>query len=143
MTFEGTDWFEEMQRSLDSVAWAIRTTVNPTIKYSPGHLVFNQDMIFCKAVQVDWQLVHQERRCITTTTNVRENKGHINWNYNQGDQVLITMDSHEQSSQPKMNQPTRGPFTITNIHLNGTMDITCGNVTETINIRHLKPFFSG
>jgi hypothetical protein len=46
MTFRGADWFQDMQRALDAVAWAVRTTINPNIKHSPCHLAFNQDMIF-------------------------------------------------------------------------------------------------
>lgn len=47
MTFNGYDWFVDMQRSLDAVAWAIRVSINPNIKYSPCHLAFNHDMLFC------------------------------------------------------------------------------------------------
>jgi len=47
MTFNGSDWFVDMQRSLDAVAWAIRVSINPNIKYSPCHLAFNHDMLFC------------------------------------------------------------------------------------------------
>jgi len=46
MNFSGADWFADMQRALDAVAWAVRTTINPLIKHSPCHLAFNQDMIF-------------------------------------------------------------------------------------------------
>jgi hypothetical protein len=46
MTSSGDDWFQEMQRALGAVPWAIRTTINPNIKHSPCHLAFNQDMIF-------------------------------------------------------------------------------------------------
>ncbi len=52
MTFRGADWFQDMQRALDAVAWAVRTTINPNIKHSPCHLAFNQDMIFRWAVAV-------------------------------------------------------------------------------------------
>jgi transposase InsO family protein len=53
MTFSGSNWTADMQQALDAVAWAIHTTINPTIKHSPCHLAFNQDMIFCRAVEID------------------------------------------------------------------------------------------
>jgi hypothetical protein len=46
MTFRGADWFQDMRWSLDTVAWAVHTTINPNIKHLPCHLAFNQDMIF-------------------------------------------------------------------------------------------------
>jgi hypothetical protein len=46
MTFSGSDWFTDMQQASDAVAWAVRTSINPTIKHSPCHLAFSQDMIF-------------------------------------------------------------------------------------------------
>jgi transposase InsO family protein len=35
MTFSGSDWFSDMQYTLDAVAWAVCTAVNLNIKHSP------------------------------------------------------------------------------------------------------------
>jgi len=142
MTFSGTDWFADMQRALDAVAWAIRTTINPMIKHSPCHLAFNQDMIFRRAVQVDWDNIHQERHKSATASTEKENKSRINKQYVPGDKVLIVLDTDERRGQPKLSQPTKGPFTITTVHNNGTVSINRGRFIETINIRRLKPFHS-
>jgi hypothetical protein len=56
-------------------------------------------------------------------------------------EVLIVLDQDERRSQPKLNQPTKGPLTIETVHTNGTVDIHRGQFTETINIRRLKPFY--
>jgi hypothetical protein len=69
MTFSGADWLSDMQRALDAVAWVVRTTINPLIKHSPCHLAFNQDMIFCRAMQVDWNHVNTERQKSATASN--------------------------------------------------------------------------
>jgi hypothetical protein len=140
MTFSGYDWFTDMQCTLDAVAWAICTTINPAIKHLPCHLAFNQDMIYRRAVQIDWNSIHQERRKQLEASNHRENKTRIDKTYLPGDQVLLVLDSDERRSQPKLNQPTKGPYTITQVHTNGTVDINCGHFTETIHIRRLKPF---
>jgi hypothetical protein len=142
MTFSGSDWFTDMQHTLDAVAWAVRTTVNPTIKHSPCHLAFNQDMIFRRAVQVDWNSIQNERQKTLAASNAKENKSRVTKHYLPGDQVLIVLDPDERRSQPKMSKPTKGPYAITRVHPNGTVDINRGNFTETINIRRLKPFIS-
>jgi len=142
MTFSGSDWLNDMQRGLDSVAWAVRTTVNPTIKHSPYHLAFSQDMIFHQAVKIDWDNIHNN--CLKTlkASNDKENKTRIPIQYAPGDKILIVLDSDERHVQPKMNKPTKGPFIITKVHHNGTVEINCGNFNKTINICRIKPFTS-
>jgi hypothetical protein len=140
MTFSGSDWFQDMQRALDSVAWAIRTTVNPNIKYSPCHLAFSQDMIFRQAIQIDWDNIHSNRLKLLEASNAKENKSRLIQPYTPGDKILIVLDPDERRSQPKLNKPTKGPFTITKVHSNGTVEINRGSFTEIINIRRIKPF---
>jgi hypothetical protein len=142
MTFAGSDWFQDMQRALDAVAWAIRTSINPNIKHSPCHLAFNHDMIFRRAVQVDWNMIHQERQKLLEALNKKENQSRNNKHYSPGDQILIIFDADERRSQPKMNKPTKGPYTITKVNTNGTVEIQHGATTETINIRRIKPYYT-
>jgi len=142
MTFRGADWFQDMQRSLDAVAWAVHTTINPNIKYSPCHLAFNQDMIFCQAIKVDWEAISNEPQRLVTVSNQRENRGRINKQYSPGDQILIVMDADERRGHPKMKAPTKGPYPVTRVYTNGTIQIKRGNVSETIHIRRLKPYYT-
>jgi hypothetical protein len=142
MTFTGTDWFQDMQRTLDAVAWAVCTTINPNIKHYPCHLAFNQDTIFRRAVKVDWELIHATRHQLVKASNITENKSRLPKQYSPGDHVLIILDADERRSQPKMNAPTKGPFTITRVHTNGAVDINRGGFVETINIRRIKPYFT-
>ena len=99
-------------------------------------------MIFRRAVQIDWDTIHQERHKSAAASNKQENKSRIDRQYVPGDKVLIVLDPDECRSQPKLNQPTKGPFTITETHNNGTVTINRGRFLETINIRRLKPFHS-
>jgi hypothetical protein len=46
MTFSGSDWLADKQHALDTVAWDLQPTINPTVKHLLCHLAFNQDMIF-------------------------------------------------------------------------------------------------
>jgi ribosomal protein L21E len=140
MTFTGNDWFEDMQRTLDAVAWAVRTTVNPTIKYSPCHLAFNHDMIFRRAAVINWPAIHNQRRQLLITSNSKENSTRLVKHYAPGDEVLIVLDPDERRGHPKLNKPTKGPYTITQVHPNGTVTLARGNISETINIRRIKPY---
>jgi len=142
MTFYGSDWFADMQRALDAVAWAVRTAVNPNIKHSPCHLAFNHNMIFRRAINIDWNTINNERRKLVEVSNAKENKSRLPQQYSPGNQILILLDADEHRGQPKLSVPTRGPFTITAVHTNGTVKIKRGNITETINIRRIKPFYS-
>jgi len=140
MSFKGSDWFVDMQRFLDAVAWAVCVSVNPNIKYSPCHLAFNQDMLFRRAAAVDCNAINKERQKLLTASNEKENQSRVPKQYSPGDQILIVLDADERRSKPKMSAPTKGPFTITRVYTNGTVDINRGNITETINIRRIKPF---
>jgi hypothetical protein len=102
MSFSGADWFFELQRALDAVAWAVRTVINPAIGYSPSHPVFSQDMIFHTATIVDWNAVHQECSKLTKASNKRENNSRITNSYAAGDKIPIVLDQEERQSLPKM-----------------------------------------
>ena len=54
MVFSGEDWFHELDKALQSVAWALRSTVSSMSGFTPGQLVFNKDIIMQAAVIVDW-----------------------------------------------------------------------------------------
>ena len=44
----------EINRVLQSAAWAMRTSIHMITKYSPGQLIFQRDMIIHKKVIADW-----------------------------------------------------------------------------------------
>jgi ribosomal protein L21E len=134
MTFSGADWFAELQCALDAIAWAVRTTVNPLIRHSPCHLAFNQDMIYRRAITVNWENVHLERHKSVAASNEKENKSCITKHYKPGDNVIIVLDPDEQRTHPKMSQPTKGPYIITKVNNNGTVEINRGSFHETINL---------
>jgi hypothetical protein len=141
MTFSGSDWFADMQRALDAVAWAICTTVNPNIWHSPCHLAFSHDMIYRHAITLDWTAINNNHQNLLITSNTKENKSRLPQEYSPGDQILILLDADQRRNQPKLSVPTKGPFTITQVHGNGTVTINHGNITEMINIHRIKPFY--
>jgi hypothetical protein len=138
MHFTGEDWFQELTRTLQQVAWAVRSTVSTSVGYSPGQLIFNRDMIMETKIKVDWLQLNAIRLKSAQANNQQENKKRINHTYNIGDKVLILLKNIERGA--KLNQPTQGPFTITQVYNNGTVKIDRGSYEEIINIRRLKPF---
>jgi hypothetical protein len=85
ITCTGTDWMLEVQRTLDAVAWAIRTTISPELKYSPCHFAFSQDMLFCCTVSIDWAHIHNVKANQAITCNVKENRTRLEKQYAIGD----------------------------------------------------------
>jgi hypothetical protein len=100
-------------------------------------------MIFHRAVKIDWASTHKERNRLNGLSNNKENKSRITKQYSPGDQVLLALDPDERHSQPKLDAPTRGPFTIKQVNNKGAVEIDRGNLNETINILRIKPFHSG
>ena len=61
-----------------------------------------------------------------------------NWlHYNVGNQVLITA-----RKKKKHDEEYEGPYPLTKINNNGTVNFQKGIVNDIINIRRIKPFFS-
>ncbi len=71
---------------------------------------------------LNWNNIHQGKKKLLAASNTKEHKSRIEKHYSPGSKVL-------------MNNPSKGPFTITKVHNNRAVDID-----ETINIHHLKPF---
>jgi hypothetical protein len=59
-----------------------------------------------------------------------------------GEKVLLVLDADEHCNKPKLDRPTKGPFTVTKVYTNSTVAINHGRYTETINICRLKPYFT-
>ena len=139
-TFKGEDWVTDVDQELQSIAWAIRSTINSSTDHTPGQLVFGTDMLFQSKIKVDWENLKAKRRRLAVYNNARENRNRIDHEYEVGDQVLITLGKREIKS--KLQQPTEGPYEITKVYNNGTVKIMRGTYDEIINIRRLKPYYS-
>ena len=65
-------------------------------------------------------------------------KNHVDYDYKFGDKILIVKDGilHKVES-PKQKEP----WTITQIHTNGTIRVTRGTKSERLNVQRVEPFF--
>ena len=67
-----------------------------------------------------------------------EHKKLIDFDYIVGDKVLILKDGIlRKSESPKQKEP----WTITQVHTNGTIRVTCGTKSEQLNVWRVEPFF--
>ena len=62
----------------------------------------------------------------------------VDFDYIVGDKVLILKDGilHKSESTKQ-----KEPWTITQVHTNGTIRVTCGTKSERFNVQRLEPFF--
>ena len=120
---------------LSATAFAVRATYHTTLQKSPGQLVFGRDMIFNIKHQANWEFIQQRKQDIINQNNARENAKRIPHEYKQGDLVLLRI-----GTEYKYEQPYSGPHKVEEVFQNGTVRITKGAVTETVNIRRLQPY---
>jgi hypothetical protein len=120
---------------LSATAFAIRSTYHTTLQASPGQLVFGRDMIFNIKHIANWQTIKLHKQKIIKQNNLRENAKRIPYEYRVGDEVLL-----EKQQANKYERPYEGPYIIQEVLSNGTVRLTKGAVTDTVNIRRLQPF---
>lgn len=94
-------------------------------------------MILPIAVEADWDRIKQTRQTEIERNNRRENRDRVAHTYHKGDRVLLK----KQGIQRKLSAPREGPYEITAVFNNGTVEIQHGAVKERVNIRRVTPFF--
>ena len=121
---------------LGAVAFAVRATVHTTRKASPSQLVFSRDAILPIQHVANWQYIKERKIFQIRKDNVRENSTRIPYKYKTGDLVLIKQEFHRKCGSPSY----LGPYTVTEVCENGTLQINNGVVTDTYNIRNVQPY---
>jgi hypothetical protein len=123
---------------LTNAAWAIHSTYHTVLKASPGAAIFGRDMLFDIPFLADWNKIGEYRQRQTDHNTARENKSRVDWDYKVGGKVLIRKDSVLRKGETKYQ---REPWTIAEVHTNGTIRIQSGNKSERLNIRRVIPYF--
>jgi hypothetical protein len=77
---------------LTNAAWAIRSTYHTVLETLPGAAIFGRDMLFDVPFLADWSKIGEYRQKQTDKNTVRENSGHIDWDHQPGDKVLMNKD---------------------------------------------------
>ena len=94
-------------------------------------------MLFDIPFVADWKQFGDYRQHQTDRRKKHENDKCVDYDYKVGDKILIRKDGilHKAESIWK-----NKPWTITTVHMNGTIRIQCGTKLERINIRRVTPF---
>ena len=121
-----------------NTAWAVRSTYHTVLKASPGAAIFGRDMMFDIPYLADWNKIGEYRQRQTDRNTARENKSRVDYDYKVGGRVLIRKDGVLRKGETKCHPE---PWTITEVHTNGTIRIQCNNKSERLNIRRVVPYF--
>ena len=121
---------------LSTAIHAMRITVATTLGSAPGSLAFAQDMFLNVPLVAYWQTIARKREPHVNENLWRANKKRRRYDYAAGEQVLKKVHN-----PTLLGVRTDGPYTIEQVHVNGTLTITLRpGVTERINIRRLVPY---
>ena len=119
------------------VAWAICSTYHTVLKPTPGAAIFDRDMLFDITYIADWNGIGRRRQEKVNKDNDCEDLAQLPFDYAIGGKVLI----RKYGILRKVEIKYEGPYTITQVHRNGTLRIQRGSVSERLNIRRLTPYF--
>ena len=87
-------------------------------------------MVFNLSTVVNLKAIPARKQAQVDRDNLRENAKRVSHDYAIGDQVYVKIDGIKR----KLNNKKRGPYRITQICTNGTVQIQKGKVNERINI---------
>ena len=94
-------------------------------------------MLFGIPYIADWTDIGKRRQASVDKDNLKENEKRIDFDYAVGQEVLLKKDGIIRKLEDKYD----GPYTITDVHTNGTVRIQRGTVNERVNIRRIAPYF--
>ena len=132
------DYIDPWAEVLSSVAWAIRASYHSTLQSTPSQLVFGRDMLFNIKKTINWKLITNNKRKQIVRDNTRENTGRIPHTYNVGDRVLRL----KRGVMRKYSKQKSDPFTVVQVHTNGTVTIAQGAKRQRMSIRNIEPYNS-
>ena len=102
-----------------------------------GEVVFGRDMLFNLASFVDWRVVTATKKRQEDIDNVQEKARRVTQEYAICDRVYVEMNG----IYHKLGYKKKGPYIITEVFTNGTVQVQRVQVNEQINIIRLKPHF--
>ena len=121
---------------LAATMFATHATYHTTTQATPTQLVFGRDAILNIKFDANWKLIRERKQRAINQNNRKENMRRIPHDYRIGDKVLYRGDSLSKFSEDQYD----GPYTIVQVNTNGTVRLKMDAVTDTVNIRLLKPY---
>ena len=124
-----------IDNALATCVHALRCAVNHTMQTSPDALVFNRDMVMQVPLLANLDIIRQRRQHLIDVNLLRTNKSRVNHNYSVDDKVYV-----REYDPAKLDETLHGPYPITRVYTNGTVDIQLkGTTIDRMNIRKLVP----
>ena len=121
---------------LAATMFSVRATYHTTMRASPMQLVFGRDAILNIKHVTDWTHLKQLKQERINSNNKQENKSRIHHTYKVGDQILLRARKYS-----KHDQEYEGPYPLTKVGKNGTVNFQKGIVNDVVNIRRIKPYY--
>ncbi len=121
---------------LAATMFTTRATYHTTLQATPAQLVFGRDAILNTKFTANWELIRKRKQHLINQNNQQENSKRIAHKYQVGDKVLYRVDSLSKYNE----NPYEGPYQIVQLNTNGTVRLKMNAVTDTVNIRLLKPY---
>ena len=121
---------------LTATMFAIRATYHTTLQATPAQLVFGRDSLMNIKFEANWAFIKERKQKLINKNNEKENSSRIAHEYKIHDKVWLKNLMESKFSE----EPWRGPFSIIKVNDNGTVRLKMGKVTDTVNIRNIKPF---
>ena len=122
---------------LISAAWALCSSYHTVWMSTPGTAVSCRDTLFGIHYISDYTAIGQRRQASVDQDNERENSRRVDFEYAVRHNIMIRKDGHIGKAEATY----LGPFTVTQVHTNGTIRIQCGTMSECINTRRVTPVF--
>ena len=94
-------------------------------------------MLFDIPYLADWHEIGRRRQKLVDRDSKRENSKRREHDYTVGDKCTLRKDGTLRKAEDK----NIGPWTVTQVHCNGTVRIQRGTVSERLNIRRIDPYF--
>jgi hypothetical protein len=127
-----------MDTIIADAIFALRASIHQTMQTTPSIIAFHRDMLLNIPTFINLANIQYLRQQQVNRDAERQNANRNNHQYQINDQVLVTPST---TTHRKLNPKYTGPYTITQVHQNNTVTIQRrNNITETINIRRIKPF---
>jgi hypothetical protein len=121
---------------LTATMFAIRATYHTTLKATPAQLVFGRDSLLNIKFEANWAFIKERKQKLINKNNEKENSSRIAYEYKIQDKVWLKNLMESKFSE----EPWKGPFSIVKVNDNGTVCLKMGKVTDTVNIRNIKPY---
>jgi NADH:ubiquinone oxidoreductase subunit len=117
--------------------FALRAIFHTTLKATPSQLVFGNDAILKAIFEADWNFIKNNKQRLINTNNSIENKKTIPYTYQIHEHVLCEGNPTSSKYGPAV---WEGPYEIVKINDNGSVCIRKGILTDTVNLRIIKPY---